>query len=80
MKRKLTICLDEKTIQKAEALAAREGMALSDLLARKIELMVGRTRDYSATKGLTLAYLDKGFHMGGVAGEATREELHKRRG
>ncbi|HEY2460821.1 MAG TPA: DUF6364 family protein [Candidatus Acidoferrum sp.] len=79
MKRKLTICLDEKTIRKAEILAAREGISLSDLLARKIELMVGDAKDYAATKRLALAYLDQGFHMGGGAG-ATREKLHERRG
>ncbi len=77
-KQNVTVSLPEETIRKAKILAAQRSTSISGLLADQIEKLVGEEDDYERAKRRALAFLDKGFHLGGKI-TATRESLHDRK-
>ena len=74
----ITVQLDKETIHKAKILAAKRGTSVSGLLAAELERLVGDDASYEAARRSALAFLEKGFELGGEI-RATREELHERR-
>jgi hypothetical protein len=77
MKQNLTITLDRQTIRKAKILAARRDTSISELLARELEILVGKEEAYERAERQAVALLDEGFHLGGAA-LASRANLHER--
>ncbi len=77
MKQNVTISLDRQTIRKAKILAARRDTSISGLLARQLEILVGEEEAYERAERQAVAFLDEGFHLGGVV-PVSREELHER--
>ena len=73
----IKIKLSPETIRNAKALAARRSTSISALLAEQIELLVGAEEAYERSERSAIAFLDEGFHWGGVI-PATRAELHER--
>jgi hypothetical protein len=76
-KQNLTISLDRQTIRMAKILAARRSTSISGLLARQIEILVGKEEAYERAERQAMSLLDQGFHLGGVI-RASRDELHER--
>ena len=76
-KQNLTVSLPQTTIRKAKILAAKRGSSISGLLAEQIEMLVGEDEAYDRAECQATAFLDQGFHLGGVI-VATRDELHER--
>ena len=76
-KQNLTISLDRQTIQKAKVVAARRSTAISGLLARQIEILVGEEEAYERAERQAMNLLDQGFHLGGVI-RVSRDDLHER--
>ncbi len=58
-------------------LANRRGVSISALVAEQIEKLVGEDEAYEQAKRQALAFLDQGFHIGGVI-RAVRDQLHDR--
>jgi predicted transcriptional regulator len=77
VRQNLTVNLDRETVLKAKVLAARRGTSISALLGQQIEALVDRDETYERAKAQALAFLDKGFHLGGER-VADREQLHER--
>lgn len=73
----LTVRLPREIIRKAKVLAARRGTSVSRLLASEIERIVGDEEAYEAARRRAVAFLDRGFHLGGPI-RATRDERHER--
>ncbi len=73
----VTISLDRETVRKAKILAARRSTSISGLLAEQIEFLTGAEAAYERAERSALAFLEAGFHLGGVT-PATRDELHER--
>ncbi|HEY3973581.1 MAG TPA: hypothetical protein VGM18_11285 [Candidatus Sulfotelmatobacter sp.] len=76
-KQNLTVSLPQQTIRKAKILAARRGSSISGLLAEQIEILVGEDEAYERAQRQATAFLEQGFHLGGVI-RGTREERHER--
>ena len=76
-KQNVTISLSRQVLKKAKILAARRGTCVSGLLAQEIEYLVGNDEAYERAERAALAFLNQGFHLGGVI-RATRDELHER--
>jgi predicted transcriptional regulator len=76
-KQNVTISLSPETIRKAKVLAARRATSISGLLAEQIESLVGTEEAYERSQRAALAFLEKGFHLGGVI-TASRDEWHER--
>jgi hypothetical protein len=76
-KQNLTVSLPLQTIRKAKILAARRGSSISGLLAEQIEILVGEDEAYERAQRQAAAFLDKGFHLGGVI-RSSRDEWHER--
>jgi hypothetical protein len=76
-KQNLTVSLPLQTIRKAKILAARRGSSISGLLAKQIEILVGEEEAYERAQRQAAAFLDKGFHLGGVI-RSSRDEWHER--
>lgn len=76
-KQNLTVSLDRQTIHKAKVIAARRETSISGLVARQIEILVGEEEAYERAEREAAAFLDQGFHMGGVI-RASRDQLHER--
>jgi predicted transcriptional regulator len=76
-KQNLTISLSPETIQKAKILAAQRSTSISGLLAEQIECLVSNAEAYERSQRAALAFLKKGFHLGGKA-TASRDQLHER--
>ena len=74
----LTVRLDVETIRQARILAARRGTSISQLVADKIAEEVGESSQYERDRAAALAYLERGFHMGGGK-LPSRDELHERK-
>jgi hypothetical protein len=65
VKRNITVQLDEATVKKARALAARRSTSVSNLVAHEIERLVGTDEAYQRAKSIALAHLNDGLHLGG---------------
>ena len=76
-KQNLTVRLERETIRKAKILAAKRSTSVSDLLARQIEVLVGKEEARETAKRRALALLEKGFDLGGEI-RASRDEFHGR--
>ena len=76
-KQNVTISISRQVLKKAKVLAARRETSISGLLAQEIESLVGNDEAYERAERAALAFLDQGFHLGGVI-RATRDELHER--
>ena len=76
-KQNVTISLSRQVLKKAKILAARRETSISGLLAQEIEYLVGNDEAYERAERAALAFLNQGFHLGGVI-RATRDELHER--
>lgn len=72
----VTISVSRQLLKKARILAARRETSISGLLAQQIEFLVGDEEEYERAERQARAFLETGFHMGGVI--ATRDELHER--
>ncbi len=72
----VTLQLEKELIQKARVVAAKRGTSISGLLAQELERIVGEDEAYEAARRSALAFLDKGFHLGGK--KVNRDELHER--
>jgi hypothetical protein len=72
----LTARLDQVTIRKARASAARCGTSISALVAAQIQESVDAEDAYEAARRTALEWLNRGFHLGGRP--ASRDELHER--
>jgi hypothetical protein len=66
MKQNITLSLDQRTIRKAQVIAARQGTSISGLLAEKIEEIVGEDEAYERAKREAMRLLEQGFHLGGA--------------
>ena len=73
----VTISLSRQVLKKAKILAARRETSISGLLAQELESLVGEEEAYERAEKQALAFLDKGFHLGGVI-RVKRDELHER--
>ena len=76
-KQNVTISLSRQVLKKAKILAARRETSISRLLAEEIELLIGDEEAYERAERQATAFLDKGFHLGGVI-RAGRDEWHER--
>ncbi|MGH9318558.1 MAG: hypothetical protein ACRD3V_01510 [Vicinamibacteria bacterium] len=72
----VTVQLEKELIKKARIVAAKRGTSISGLLAQELERIVGEDEAYEAARRSALAFLDKGFHLGGQ--KVNRDELHER--
>lgn len=77
VKQNVTVSLDMQIVRKAKILAARRGTSISALLGEQIESLVENDDTYERAKAQALAFLDKGFHLGGER-KILRAELHER--
>ncbi|MDR1989177.1 MAG: hypothetical protein LBQ09_02990 [Acidobacteriaceae bacterium] len=75
--RNITVRLNQRTLRKAEILAAKRNLSISGLLAEQIEALVGDDDAYEQAQRRALALLDQGFHLGGRI-TSTRDEWHER--
>lgn len=78
MKQNITLSLDRAIIKKAKVLAAKKDISVTKLLSEQLARIVSEDNQYESSKRRALAYLKKGFHLGGRI-LATREELHERK-
>ena len=76
-KQNVTISLSRQVLKKAKILAARRETSVSGLLAQEIEFLVSNEEAYERAERQALAFLDQGFHLGGVT-RADRDKLHER--
>ena len=76
-KQNVTVSIDRETLRKAKILAAQRGTSISGLLANQIEQLVGDHDVYQKEKRQALAFLEKGFSLGGDI-LVRREEWHER--
>ena len=76
-KQNVTISLSRRVLKKAKVLAARRETSVSGLLAQEIEFLVSNEEAYERAERQALAFLDQGFHLGGVT-RADRDKLHER--
>lgn len=76
-KQNLTISLTPDIIRKAKVLAAQRTVSMSELLAEQIESLARADEMYEQSKRAALAFLERGFHLGGVI-KASRQQWHER--
>ena len=76
-KQKITISLSSETVRKAKLLAAKSSISMKDLLAKEIELLIGKDNAYERARQQALMLLATGFHLGGKSA-ASRDSLHNR--
>lgn len=72
-----TLSLDRATLGRARALAARDGVSISALVARELERLVDEDDAYGRSEREALSLLETGFHLGGRI-LARREDWHQR--
>ncbi|HEX2714325.1 MAG TPA: hypothetical protein VHM88_19195 [Candidatus Acidoferrales bacterium] len=77
MKQNITVSLDKQTLRKARMIAVKRGTSISGLLAQQIQDLVGEEEAYENAQRQALAFLERGFSLGGVI-RASRDELHER--
>jgi hypothetical protein len=77
-KKRVTIRLTLKTVEKLKALAARRATSISGLLTERIEILVREDGvAYERARRQAMMLIDRDFPMGGVI-RARRDELHER--
>jgi len=72
---KIVLSLNQRTLRKAEHLAAERGSSIGELLAERIEILFGSDEDYEQRQASAL--LDQGFHPGGVI-SGNQHDWHER--
>lgn len=72
----VTVQLEKELIRKVRIVAAKRGTSISGLLATELERLVGEDEAYEAARRSALAFLAKGFHLGGK--RVSRDELYER--
>ena len=77
MKQNITLSLDTVVLKRAKLLAAKKNQSVSRLLADELTARVEAERDYDLHQRQALAWLEKGFNLGGHY--LTRDEAHGRR-
>lgn len=77
-KQNITVAIEPVLLKKAQALAARRGHSLSDLLEGELRALVGEDRAYEAARQSAKEKLKTGFHLQG-ARMRDRNEAHVRR-
>ncbi len=77
MKQNITLSLDTAVLKHAKQLAAKKNQSVSRLLADELAGCVEAERDYELHQRQALAWLEKGFNMGGRY--LTRDQAHARR-
>jgi hypothetical protein len=77
-KQNVTIKLDRERIRKAKMLAAQSSISLSELVARRIEIIFGEEESYERSELAGRELLERGFHLGGGV-RVDRGELHERK-
>jgi hypothetical protein len=77
-KQNVTVRLDRATIEKVKIIAARQSISLSELVARRIELIFGEEESYERSERQARKLLERGFHLGGGV-RVARDELHERK-
>ena len=73
----VTVRLDRARIEKVKSVAVRRSISLSELVARRIEIMFGEEESYERSERQARKLLEHGFHLGGGV-RVGRDELHKR--
>ncbi len=63
-KQNVTVRRDRKTIRKLKLIAARSSISLSELVARRIEIIFGEEESYERLELQARELLKRGFHMG----------------
>jgi hypothetical protein len=77
-KQNVTLRLDRETFRKAKTLVARRSISLSELVARRIEVIFGEEESYERSEWQARELLERGFHLGGGM-QVERDELHVRK-
>ena len=77
MRQNITLRLDKELIRKAKVLAAQQGTSVGGLLTQFLEKVLKEEEAYEVARKRALAFLDRGFHLGGKI-PCTREEWHER--
>lgn len=77
MTRNITLSIDEETLREARVLAAQDGLSVSALLRRELNLLVERSRGYARARQSALHRLSRGKPLGG-APLPRRDDLHDR--
>jgi hypothetical protein len=77
MKQNITLSLDQELIHKAEALAARRSISISELIGNELARIISESDSYEKARQQALADLEQGFHMGGQK-PTSRNDLHGR--
>ena len=77
MKQNITLSLDAAVLKHAKQLAAKNNQSVSRLIADELTARVEAERDYELHQRQALAWLEKGFNMGGRY--LTRDQAHARR-
>jgi predicted DNA-binding protein len=65
LKQNVTVSLSVETIQRAKALAAQRSTSISQLLAEKIESLLGEHDAYEQSAASAIARMERGLHLGG---------------
>ena len=77
MKQNITLSLDTVVLKHAKQLAAKKNQSVSRLLADELTASVEAEREYQRHQRQALAWLEKGFNLGGRY--LTRDQAHARR-
>jgi hypothetical protein len=77
MKQDIILSLDQELIHKAETLAARRSISISELISNELARIVSELDSYEKAKQQAFADLEQGFHMGGQK-PPSRNDLHER--
>ncbi len=77
--RSITVSLPEKVLEEAEAIAARRGTSVPELLRGMLDDLVAEEREYREAEANFLKTMDEGFDLG-TGGDIgwTRDESHER--
>jgi hypothetical protein len=72
----VTVRLDRVTLEKAKMIAVQRSTSLSELVARRIEIIFSEEESYESSERQARKMLARGFHLSGV--RVGRGELHGR--
>lgn len=75
----ITLTLPVEALRRAELIAARRHISLSEMVTGLLEGLAAKTGEYEQARQRHLAILEQGFEMGTQGQiQRTREELHAR--
>jgi len=77
MKTNITLKIDDDLLREAKIMAAQEDTSISALLARQLEQLVRKRKDYSAARRTAMALMRQAKPRGWVR-PTSRDELHER--